>query len=97
MWERSAWSAVDDPAIGGTGGGGGAANQLALRPSQTLPPMVIDAGDRAGVRFLEFFGAKIRNPVGDETLELAADIGADQHQRQHRGTARDSEAGSRLV
>jgi site-specific recombinase XerD len=37
-------------------------NQLALRPSPTLPALVTAAGDAAGIRFLEFFAANIRNP-----------------------------------
>ncbi|CAE6846095.1 hypothetical protein R75461_07247 [Paraburkholderia nemoris] len=35
---------------------------LALSSPQSLPALVIAAGDRAGVRFLEFFASAIRNP-----------------------------------
>jgi len=37
-------------------------NQLATRPIATLPAIVSIAGERAGIRFLEFFAANIRNP-----------------------------------
>jgi site-specific recombinase XerD len=37
-------------------------NQLARMATATLPALVTAAGDRAGVRFLEFFAANIRNP-----------------------------------
>jgi hypothetical protein len=38
-------------------------NQLApLTPSQNLPALVAAVGDRAEIRFLEFFAANIRNP-----------------------------------
>ncbi|TWB09328.1 site-specific recombinase XerD [Nitrospirillum amazonense] len=34
----------------------------AILPSPTLPQLVAAAGDQAGIRFLEFFAAQIRNP-----------------------------------
>src|SRR5882762_380590 len=37
-------------------------NQLALINSPTLPALVTAAGERASMRFLEFFAANIRNP-----------------------------------
>ncbi|MDB5411086.1 MAG: phage integrase family protein, partial [Rhodospirillales bacterium] len=37
-------------------------NQLTLAPSRSLPELVAAAGERAGIRFLEFFAANIRNP-----------------------------------
>jgi integrase/recombinase XerC len=38
-------------------------SQLALSPSQEImPALVVAAGDRARIRFLEFFAANIRNP-----------------------------------
>jgi hypothetical protein len=38
-------------------------NQLALiTASSTLPALIADAGERASLRFLEFFAANIRNP-----------------------------------
>jgi site-specific recombinase XerC len=36
--------------------------QLVRIEAPTLPALVSAAGDRAGVRFLEFFAANIRNP-----------------------------------
>jgi site-specific recombinase XerD len=36
--------------------------ELASIPDYTLPALVTAAGERAGVRFLEFFAANIRNP-----------------------------------
>jgi hypothetical protein len=36
-------------------------NQLVPITSTTLPALVAAAGDRAGMRFLEFFAANIRN------------------------------------
>jgi hypothetical protein len=35
---------------------------LAGRSSASLPALVINAGERAGIRFLEFFASTIRNP-----------------------------------
>ena len=35
---------------------------LAGRSSPPLPALVINAGERAGIRFLEFFALTIRNP-----------------------------------
>jgi site-specific recombinase XerC len=35
---------------------------LAVRSSSPLPTLVINAGERAGIRFLEFFASAIRNP-----------------------------------
>jgi integrase/recombinase XerC len=37
-------------------------NQLAPISSPVLPTLIAAAGDRAGIRFLEFFAAQIRNP-----------------------------------
>jgi hypothetical protein len=37
-------------------------NQLVLINSPTLPALVVAAGERASIRFLEFFAANIRNP-----------------------------------
>jgi hypothetical protein len=37
-------------------------NQLVPLPSVTLTALVAAAGERAGMRFLEFFAANIRNP-----------------------------------
>jgi hypothetical protein len=41
---------------------GGAMNQLVPISSLTLPTLVTTAGERASIRFLEFFAANIRNP-----------------------------------
>ena len=37
-------------------------NQLARITARSLPALVAAAGDRAGLRFMEFFAANIRNP-----------------------------------
>jgi hypothetical protein len=37
-------------------------NQLASLSLPSLPALVAAAGDRAGVRFFEFFAGQIRNP-----------------------------------
>jgi integrase/recombinase XerC len=37
-------------------------NQLVPITSAALPALVAAAGERAGMRFLEFFAANIRNP-----------------------------------
>ena len=37
-------------------------NQLVPITSAALPTLVAAAGERAGMRFLEFFAANIRNP-----------------------------------
>jgi len=58
-------------------------NQLVPLPSVTLPALVAAAGDRAGMRFLEFFAANIRNPhtrraytrAAEEFLAWCADAG----------------------
>ena len=40
-----------------------AAASVALRPHEAfVPALIAAAGERAGVRFLEFFAANIRNP-----------------------------------
>src|SRR5580692_4844430 len=49
-------------------------NQLVSIPaSTTLPALVAAAGERAGMRFLEFFAANIRNPHTRRTYARAAD------------------------
>src|SRR5258708_2700495 len=59
-------------------------NQLArIAPSLALPALVAAAGERAGMRFLEFFAANIRNPhtrrayyrAADEFLGWCASVG----------------------
>src|ERR1700756_1035186 len=58
-------------------------NQLVPFSSVALPALVPAAGDRAGMRFLEFFAANIRNPhtrrayarAADEFLAWCADTG----------------------
>jgi hypothetical protein len=37
-------------------------NELVPTTSSTLPVLVAAAGERASLRFLEFFAANIRNP-----------------------------------
>ena len=48
-------------------------NQLVLISSPTLPAFVTAAGERAGMRFLEFFAANIRNPHTRRAYARAAD------------------------
>jgi len=48
-------------------------NQLVPLPSVTLPALVTAAGERAGMRFLEFFAANIRNPHTRRAYHRAAD------------------------
>jgi hypothetical protein len=36
-------------------------NQLTFLPRPSFPPLVAASGERAGIRFLEFFAANIRN------------------------------------
>jgi integrase len=58
-------------------------NQLVPITSGRLPELVTAAGDRAGIRFLEFFAANIRNPhtrrayarAADEFLAWCASVG----------------------
>jgi len=54
-------------------------NQLVPITSTTLPALVAAAGERAGMRFLEFFAANIRNPhtrrATDEFLTWCASAG----------------------
>jgi site-specific recombinase XerD len=48
-------------------------NQLVPIGSPTLPALVAVAGERAGMRFLEFFAANIRNPHTRRAYARAAD------------------------
>ena len=48
-------------------------NQLVSIASATLPALVAAAGERAGMRFLEFFAANIRNPHTRRAYARAAD------------------------
>src|ERR1700726_4333445 len=58
-------------------------NQLIPITAPRVPALVAAAGDRAGVRFLEFFAANIRNPhtrrayyrAAEEFLAWCAEIG----------------------
>jgi len=58
-------------------------NELVPITSAALPALVAAAGDRAGMRFLEFFAANIRNPhtrracarAADEFLAWCASVG----------------------
>jgi len=45
---------------------------LSPSSSPALPVLVAAAGDRAGVRFLEFFAAQIRNPHNSVSLHLSS-------------------------
>src|SRR3984893_3150717 len=44
-----------------------------LRVASALPVLVASAGERAGIRFLEFFAANIRNPHTRRAYARAAD------------------------
>jgi hypothetical protein len=48
-------------------------NQLVPIASPALPALVAAAGERAGIRFLEFFAANIRNPHTRRAYARAAD------------------------
>jgi hypothetical protein len=48
-------------------------SQLVPINSSTLPALVAAAGERAGMRFLEFFAANIRNPHTRRAYARAAD------------------------
>src|SRR5258708_5101114 len=48
-------------------------NQLAPIPPVTLPALVAAAGERASMRFLEFFAANIRNPHTRRAYARAAE------------------------
>jgi hypothetical protein len=58
-------------------------NELVPISSPTLPALITAAGARAGMRFLEFFAANIRNPhtrrayarAAEEFLGWCADAG----------------------
>jgi len=51
-----------------------AAASVALRPSESLvPARIAAAGERAGMRFLEFFTANIRNPHTRRAYARAAE------------------------
>src|SRR3984893_1101713 len=58
-------------------------NQLLSISSSTLPALVAAAGERASIRFLEFFAANIRNPhtrrayyrAAEEFLAWCASVG----------------------
>src|SRR5713101_2122547 len=53
--------------------GEAAMNQLVAIGSPTLPALVAAAGERASMRFLEFFAANIRNPHTRRAYTRAAD------------------------
>jgi hypothetical protein len=53
--------------------GGDLVNELVPFRSSTLPELVAAAGERAGMRFLEFFAANIRNPHTRRAYARAAD------------------------
>src|SRR3981189_1483742 len=48
-------------------------NELLPISSATVPALVAAAGERAGMRFLEFFAANIRNPHTRRAYARAAD------------------------
>jgi hypothetical protein len=48
-------------------------NQLVLITSPALPVLVAAAGEGAGMRFLEFFSANIRNPHTRRAYARAAE------------------------
>src|SRR5260221_14531301 len=48
-------------------------NQLVSLRSSTLPEFIAAAGERASMRFLEFFAANIRNPHTRRAYARAAD------------------------
>src|SRR6516225_2385851 len=48
-------------------------NQLVPLSSPALPDLVVAAGERAGIRFLEFFAANIRNPHTRRAYARAAE------------------------
>jgi hypothetical protein len=48
-------------------------NHLVALRSPTLPALVAAAGERAGMRFLEFFAANIRNPHTRRAYARAAE------------------------
>ena len=48
-------------------------NQLAPISSASLPTLVAIAGERASIRFLEFFAANIRNPHTRRAYARTAD------------------------
>jgi site-specific recombinase XerC len=50
-----------------------AARSVSLRPTMRVPALVTAAGERAGMRFLEFFAANIRNPHTRRAYARAAD------------------------
>ena len=61
-------------------------NQLVPLASATLPALVAAAGDRAGVRFLEFFLANIRNLHTRRTSATTASGARHHGLSQERGT-----------
>jgi site-specific recombinase XerC len=50
-----------------------AAGTVSLRPTMRVPALIAAAGERAGMRFLEFFAANIRNPHTRRAYARAAD------------------------
>jgi hypothetical protein len=48
-------------------------NQLVAISSSTLPALVVASGERASIRFIEFFAANIRNPHTRRAYARAAD------------------------
>ena len=73
--------------------------------SSNLPRLITSAGDRAGIRFMEFFGANIRNPhtrraynraVAD-FLACATMSACNQLHKYSRFTLRDGLSCSRAI
>jgi hypothetical protein len=73
-------------------------NELVPLRSSALPELVAAAGERAGMRFLEFFAANIRNPhtrrayarAADEFLTNPSPSSAESATNQSRGVWRVS-------
>ena len=70
-------------------------NQLAPLPSSVLPALVAAAGERASIRFLEFFAANIRNPHTRRAYARAAEKFLRLVRRCRRAVDRRRPAGAR--
>jgi len=49
-------------------------NQLVPITSATLPALAAAAGERASMRFLEFFAANIRNPTASRVCSVISNL-----------------------
>ena len=66
-------------------------NQLVAITAPRIPELVAAAGERAGMRFLEFFAGNIRNPHTRRAYARAAEVIPGLVRERDRGSPRSAE------